>query len=69
MHYIVYSVQLIKVLLLCFLCRDKVGDLSPEVINALYFLEQLTHYGNLPRKAIERHIPSYLFDEFRHATS
>ncbi len=51
------------------LYRDKTADLSPDVVNALYFLEQFVHYGNLPRKAIEKYIPSYIFDEFKHATS
>lgn len=48
--------------------KDKSLDLSPDVVNTLCFLEEITHYGNLPRRAVERYIPSYIFDEFRHRT-
>ena len=52
-----------------FFYRDKSQELSQDVVNALYFLEEFTHYSKLPRKAIERYIPSYIFDEFKHSRS
>ena len=49
-----------------FFVREKSFELSQDVVSALCFLEEFTHYSYLPRKAVERHIPSYIFDEFRH---
>ena len=44
-------------------------DLSPDVISALFFLDEFAHYSSLPQRTVERHIPSYIFDEFRHHTT
>ena len=49
-------------------CRDKSLDLPQDVVSALSFLEEFTHYSRLPRRAVERHVPSYVFDEFRITT-
>lgn len=43
-------------------------ELSADVIHTLYFLEEFTHYSYLPRRTVERFIPSYIFDEFKHRT-
>ena len=48
------------------LCRDKSLELSQDAVSALSFLEEFTKYGHVPRRAVERYIPSYIFDEFRH---
>ena len=48
--------------------REKSLDLPQEVVSSLSFLEEFTHYGRLPRRAVERHVPSYIFDEFRLTT-
>jgi WASH complex subunit strumpellin len=45
--------------------KDKSATLSAEVVNALCYLEELTHYSHLPRRAVERFIPAYIFAEFR----
>ena len=45
--------------------RDKPLSLSPEVVNALCYLEEFTHYAHLPRRAVEKYIPAYVFAEFR----
>ena len=52
----------------CACFRDKPLDLSQDVIHTLYFLEEFTHYSYLPRRTVERFIPSYIFDEFKHRT-
>lgn len=46
--------------------KEKTLELSQEVVNALSFLEEFTFYSRLPRRAVERFIPSYIFDEFKH---
>ena len=46
--------------------REKTLELSQDVVSALSFLEEFTYYSRLPRRAVERFIPSYIFDEFRH---
>jgi len=48
--------------------KDKSLDLSQDVVHTLHFLEEFTHYSYLPRRAVERFIPSYIFDEFKHRT-
>ncbi|XP_078609635.1 WASH complex subunit 5-like [Branchiostoma floridae x Branchiostoma japonicum] len=45
--------------------NSKSTGLSEEVVNVLAYLEMYMYYSELPRKAVEAHIPSYLFDEFR----
>jgi WASH complex subunit strumpellin len=45
--------------------KEKSSSLSPEVVNALCYLEQFTHYSHLPRRAVEKYIPAYIFAEFR----
>jgi len=46
--------------------KDKSLELSQDAVSALSFLEEFTKYGHVPRRAVERYIPSYIFDEFRH---
>eukprot|EP00111_Clytia_hemisphaerica_P004569 TCONS_00013127-protein len=47
----------------------KLNDLSPEVVNTLCFLEQFLLYSEISRKAIETHVPAYLFEDFKQSTS
>lgn len=49
--------------------REKPLELSQDVIHTLYFLEEFTHYSYLPRRTVERFVPSYIFDEFKHRTT
>ncbi|XP_020897630.1 WASH complex subunit 5 [Exaiptasia diaphana] len=44
-------------------------DLPPEVVNMLIFLEDYLSYSRLDRKAVEAHIPTYIFDQFRQNVS
>ncbi|XP_065890140.1 WASH complex subunit 5-like [Dysidea avara] len=46
--------------------KEKSADLSSDVVNVLFFLEEFIHYSHMPRKVVEQHIPTYIFDEFRH---
>ncbi|XP_059147627.1 WASH complex subunit 5-like isoform X2 [Physella acuta] len=39
--------------------------MSPDVLNALVFLEDFIFYSGLSRKLVESFVPSYIFDEFR----
>lgn len=41
------------------------NEIPAEVVNLLVFLEDFIMYSQLPRKVIEAHIPSYIFDRFR----
>ena len=41
-------------------------DISPDVLNALLFLEALAKYEFTTRKTVEAYVPSYLFDRFKH---
>ena len=45
--------------------REKSFELSQDVVSALCFPEEVTYYNYLPRRAVERHISSYIF-EYRH---
>ena len=36
----------------CILCREKTAEVSSDVVNALFFLEEFIHYGQMPRKVI-----------------
>lgn len=40
-------------------------DVSQDILNALVFIEDFLYYSGLSRKAVEAHVPSYIFDEFR----
>lgn len=40
-------------------------EIPAEVVNLLVFLEDFLAYSELPRKVVEAHIPSYIFDQFR----
>lgn len=51
------------------LFRDKNPDLTSDTVSALSFLESFAAYGHLPRRAVERYVPTYIFDEFKHAVS
>ena len=48
--------------------KDKSLELPQDVVQTLHFLEEFTHYSYLPRRAVERFIPNYIFDEFKHRT-
>ncbi|XP_073257126.1 WASH complex subunit 5-like isoform X2 [Porites lutea] len=41
------------------------NEIPAEVVNLLVFLEDFLMYSQLPRKVVEAHIPSYIFDQFR----
>ena len=49
--------------------KEKNPDLMSDTVSALSFLETFAAYGHLPRRAIERYVPTYIFDEFKHAVS
>ncbi|KAL5456944.1 hypothetical protein EMCRGX_G034172 [Ephydatia muelleri] len=49
--------------------KDKNPDLTSDTVSALSFLESFAAYGHLPRRAVERYVPTYIFDEFKHAVS
>ena len=37
----------------CVLCgREKTAELPSDVVNALFFLEEFIHYGQMPRKVM-----------------
>ncbi|XP_020632450.1 WASH complex subunit 5-like [Orbicella faveolata] len=40
-------------------------EIPAEVVNLLVFMEDFIMYSELPRKVVEAHIPSYIFDQFR----
>ncbi|XP_033124935.1 WASH complex subunit 5-like [Anneissia japonica] len=44
---------------------SKTPELPVEAMNVLAFLDDFVHYGSLPRKMVEAHIPAYIFDEFK----
>ncbi|XP_043922537.1 WASH complex subunit 5 [Protopterus annectens] len=44
---------------------QKIPEMPADVIGALMFLEDYVHYTNLPRRVVEAHVPSFIFDEFR----
>ncbi|XP_076869010.1 WASH complex subunit 5 [Brachyhypopomus gauderio] len=44
---------------------QKIPDMPADVVGALMFLEDYLRYSKLPRKVVEAHVPSFIFDEFR----
>nr|XP_014350179.1 PREDICTED: WASH complex subunit strumpellin [Latimeria chalumnae] len=44
---------------------QKIPEMPADVVGALMFLEDYVHYTNLPRRVVEAHVPSFIFDEFR----
>nr|XP_028591994.1 WASH complex subunit 5 [Podarcis muralis]XP_028591995.1 WASH complex subunit 5 [Podarcis muralis] len=44
---------------------QKVPEMPPDVVGALLFLEDYVRYAKLPRRVVEAHVPSFIFDEFR----
>jgi WASH complex subunit strumpellin len=46
-------------------CRDKVTELPPDIVNTMVYVEDFITFAKIPRKIVESHIPSYIFDEFR----
>ncbi|XP_071964498.1 WASH complex subunit 5-like [Antedon mediterranea] len=44
---------------------SKTPELPIEAVNVLAFLDDFVHYGSLPRKMVEAHVPAYIFDEFK----
>ncbi|KAM9308792.1 WASH complex subunit 5 [Gastrophryne carolinensis] len=44
---------------------QKIPEMPPDVVGALMFLEDYVHYTKLPRRVVEAHVPSFVFDEFR----
>jgi len=45
---------------------QRITALPQDAVNSLIFLEEFCKYSNLPRSAIEAHVPSFLFNQFRH---
>ncbi|XP_067134229.1 WASH complex subunit 5 [Centruroides vittatus] len=43
---------------------SKGGDFPQEVLNILVYLDEFQQQGKLPRKAVTKYIPDYLFDKF-----
>ncbi|XP_028591994.2 WASH complex subunit 5 [Podarcis muralis] len=44
---------------------QKVPEMPADVVGALLFLEDYVRYAKLPRRVVEAHVPSFIFDEFR----
>ncbi|OXB82938.1 UNVERIFIED_CONTAM: hypothetical protein H355_009848 [Colinus virginianus] len=44
---------------------QKIPEMPADVVAALMFLEDYIRYTKLPRKVVEAHVPSFIFDEFR----
>ncbi|CAI5779011.1 WASH complex subunit 5 [Podarcis lilfordi] len=44
---------------------QKVPEMPADVVGALLFLEDYVRYTKLPRRVVEAHVPSFIFDEFR----
>ncbi|XP_072908939.1 WASH complex subunit 5 [Hemitrygon akajei] len=44
---------------------QKIPEMPADAVAALMFLENYVYYTKLPRKVVEAHIPSFIFDEFR----
>lgn len=44
---------------------QKIPEMPADAVAALMFLENYVHYTKLPRKVVEAHVPSFIFDEFR----
>ncbi|XP_078253866.1 WASH complex subunit 5 [Rhinoraja longicauda] len=44
---------------------QKIPEMPADAVAALMFLENYVYYTNLPRKVVEAHVPSFIFDEFR----
>uniref|UniRef100_A0AAR2J0S3 WASH complex subunit 5 n=1 Tax=Pygocentrus nattereri TaxID=42514 RepID=A0AAR2J0S3_PYGNA len=44
---------------------QKIPDMPSDVVGALMLLEDYVRYTKLPRKVVEAHVPSFIFDEFR----
>ncbi|XP_059692045.1 WASH complex subunit 5 isoform X2 [Gavia stellata] len=44
---------------------QKIPEMPADVVGALMFLEDYIRYTKLPRKVVEAHVPSFIFDEFR----
>jgi WASH complex subunit strumpellin len=45
--------------------KDKVTELPPDIVNTMVYVEDFITFAKIPRKIVESHIPSYIFDEFR----
>ncbi|XP_063777365.1 WASH complex subunit 5 [Pseudophryne corroboree] len=44
---------------------QKIPEMPADVVSALMFLEDYVHFAKLPRRVVEAHVPSFIFDEFR----
>ncbi|EDO30084.1 predicted protein [Nematostella vectensis] len=44
----------------------RTNELPQEIVNLMIFLEDYLSYSQQPRKVVEAHIPTYIFDQFRH---
>ncbi|XP_015276829.1 PREDICTED: WASH complex subunit strumpellin [Gekko japonicus] len=44
---------------------QKIPEMPADVVGALLFLEDYVRYTKLPRRVVEAHVPSFIFDEFR----
>ena len=49
--------------------NTKVTELSADVINVLCFLEDFVLYGELSHKSVEAHVPTYIFENYKHQTA
>lgn len=43
----------------------KIVDMPQDILNLLVFIEDFVYYAGLSRKAVEKHIPPYIFEQFR----
>ncbi|XP_067888537.1 WASH complex subunit 5 [Heterodontus francisci] len=44
---------------------QRIPEMPADAVAALMFLENYVYYTKLPRKVVEAHVPSFIFDEFR----
>ncbi|XP_054840736.1 WASH complex subunit 5 [Eublepharis macularius] len=44
---------------------QKIPEMPADVVGALLFLEDYVRYTKLPRRVVEAHVPTFIFDEFR----
>ncbi|XP_060076742.1 WASH complex subunit 5-like [Ylistrum balloti] len=63
-HFLAYLGQYVRSIVEV-LPVTKSQDAPQDVLNTLVFLEDFLFYSGLSRKALDAHVPTYIFDEFR----
>jgi WASH complex subunit strumpellin len=57
--------QYVRTVICTVASKDKVTELPPDIVNTMVYVEDFITFAKIPRKIVESHIPSYIFDEFR----